>query len=101
MNAKKYGNNLSYSPDKYTPMTQATTNYQEEASYHGGVPDLSLQSQARTSSPSKTEKRKPRKQKPQGGSMVPSPEASPIKTGSPLKGKQGSLKRPDSATKKK
>ena len=47
MNAKKTSNKLNYSPDKYThqtPMTQATTNYQEESSYAGGVPDLSLQS---------------------------------------------------------
>ena len=105
MTTKKSGNMLNYSPDKYThqtPMTQATTHYQEEASYHGGVPDLGLRSQARTGSPSKTEKRKPRKAKVSvGGSMVPSPDASPLKPGSPLKGKQGTLRRPDSAAKKK
>ena len=102
---KKSGNTLNYSPDKYThqtPRTQATTHCQEESSYHGGVPDLGLQSQARTSSPSKTEKRKPKKTKVAvGGSMVPSPDASPVKPGSPLKGKQGTLRGPDSAAKKK
>ena len=104
MTTKKSGNRLNYSPDKYThqtPMTQATTHYQEESSFQGGVPDLGLQSQARTSSPSKTEKRQPRKPKVQGGSMVASPGASPVKPGSPLKGKQGTLRRPDSAAKKK
>ena len=34
----------SKSPNKYageTPMTQATTNYQDDVSFAGGVPDLS------------------------------------------------------------
>ena len=105
MSTKK-PNTLGYSasPDKVwgaTPNTQADTNYQDEASYYGRVPDLSLQEQARTTSPGKTVQRKARKPKVnvQDGSLL---GASPSKTVSPTKksGKQGSLKRPASGTKK-
>ena len=101
MQSMKKQNQLGYSPDKQTfqtPMTQATTIYQEESSYAGGVPDLGLQNQARTSSPAKTAVRRPKKER---GNMLPSPEHSPTKTAaSPTKGKQSSL-RPGTATKKK